>query len=128
MALINNKTSTKEALKRVKSLVVNGWAFKTYRVNGCTTDYGYETVKNPGGACYCLMGAVNEAAGLYDGGSGLHNSNRVYDRVTSALAAQVPKKFKGNDNVRYDVIDFNDAPGRKKREVIELIDRAIEAA
>jgi hypothetical protein len=80
------------------------WVKGKYEVNGC----------------YCAMGAVSMAVT----GSADYDSNwyvNYADKVVAALDNRLPARFP-------DVAAFNDDPATTHNDVLQLFDRAIEAA
>lgn len=88
--------TVREALLRIQGLIEKGWT----RKRNVKMRYGRP--------CYCISGAY---AVVTKG-----QSIEVASRVWGAIRAVTP--FYGSP------IDFNDAPGRKKEEVVRLLQRA----
>lgn len=89
-----------KTLKKVRSLL---------RPGGRWIQGAYHEHRN-GHECYCLVGAINEVAGT---ASAAH-------RLRTARALCHVAGAKGNG-----LIAWNDRDGRKKREVLELLDTTI---
>jgi hypothetical protein len=84
------------------------------------------TIKN-GAECYCLVGALKEAAGIYSTDVGLPIAWDAFADAEQALE-RVPE-IAAHPHTPHDrlVVIWNDAPGRTRAEVIAALDTAIAA-
>jgi len=108
---------TKEAVKKLltdaKKLIRKGWTFSDYaRDKDGTSVYFYQ----PEACRFCSVGAMKRAT--LDNNFG----NCVYENAYTYLGAAV-REVNGNANV----VAFNDAPNRKKKEVLDVFSKAISS-
>jgi hypothetical protein len=102
--------SVKQNLRAAKQLIIDkGWAQGVYQ--------------NEEG-CFCMVGAVRVAMGItaYDAQEGPMEPPEIRAIVRGLRGMGKPIDWSG------DIIDWNDAPGRTEREVLELFDEAIRIA
>lgn len=105
------KELLEKALARIKEF---GWTQHAYarRADGLSVDAG-----SPEAKCYCAYGAF---LGIYEPGSRDRWALcRLKEDAFGILSARVPH---GN------LVNWNDAPDRKKEDVIELFEAAIKEA
>lgn len=101
---VTKKSGPVTVLKRARELIADGW------IKG---DFNAE--KN-GKQHFCAIGAVQHAAGQTDKWG-------MEDEVTALLE----QSLRG-ESANGDVISFNDADHRRKKDVLKLFDRAIALA
>lgn len=99
---ITPKSSPAAVLKRARELIEQGWVQGDWRV---TDDNGKMS--------FCAIGALNEASTKVN----WETKDEARELLGSALR-----------NGYHDVIEYNDADGRRKADVLKLFDRAIKAA
>lgn len=99
---VTAKSTAATVLKRARELIEQGWVQGDFRQRD-----------EQGNMRFCAIGALDEAA-----------SNVEWSTKDNAREA-LDKSLR---NGYHDVIEYNDADGRRKADVLKLFDRAIKAA
>jgi hypothetical protein len=93
------------SLQLVRRQIKRGWCqLRTYR-------------RRSGRFSYCLMGALNECVETWA------QRTAVIESLTAALPEPCSSPWRAVKVAA--LVDFNDTPGRRKRDVLALIDRAL---
>lgn len=101
----------KQQLQKARGYIARGWCKKSYFVlRDGRRWFDIRFVPSPIVAC-CAAGAIYRAQGARDNETPLHRA------LVKAL----------NGSAYLHLPMFNDAPGRRKRDVLRLYDRAIKA-
>lgn len=99
-------TQLLQDLIRVKNLIIlGGWQQGAYYSSGT--------------GCYCLAGAVHASSG--EGFAYTLRKVDVFQALTEALGKPVDRAI----SPEFHVVNWNDNETREKREVIDLLDKAI---
>lgn len=117
--------TAKELLAQARALVENGWTQKSFgrNANGTPGDawkHGdYEPVQ------FCMLGAMRSARGMFDEERKVENI--AYHKGCDALSSTIAGKgyTPDSDLYHYNIVGYNDEPGRTKEEVLEVFDLAI---
>lgn len=102
----------KQNLKRARDLISGGWTQGVYTTAGAIS----VAIRRPHGHCYCLTGAVIVAT---------DDRERFALPEYEALAAQLPEDFNPDMAPKARLEQWNDKPGRRREDVLDLFDRAI---
>lgn len=99
--------NTKEALIKAKNLLNQGWCQAKFR----------DSESNK----YCTMGAIFAVCPDQNG------QNEMVEAFGSLLPENPSNGLKGTYAIMANIMRWNDAPERTKKEVIEVLNKAIEA-
>lgn len=117
-----NKREKRKKLKQIRDLVVSTYWIKSR--------YLGRSDKHPGEDCYCLVGMINKVCGVSPGHfGGEHMFGPLYgNRPSVQLGQTVWKSIKTlhpKTTARY-IEDWNDQIIRTRRDVVKVLDHAIE--
>lgn len=76
--------------------------------------------KGKGCDCYCALGAVRAVYGIDEPGRGA-----VSDATYKSLWAAEAALSEATPDGAWDIVDYNDDPATKKRDILKTFDRAI---
>lgn len=109
----------KAVLQEARALIEKGWVKGAFAVN--KAGHGVET-NDPTASCFCLSGAMWKAADS----QGASFGGRAPTEWETARGF-VLEAINGKD-VKVSVVRFNDDPATKKKDVLRVLDVAIEKA
>jgi hypothetical protein len=116
-------TSLKQLFQTTRTVITEtGWTQGAFARDANGRPNGINHVTGERCACYCLSGAVDRATNILFGEDGGWNITHAADTFLTELVQQ---KF--SPELR-SYIEWNDQKGRTVKEVLDLLDDAVEKA